>query len=42
MAHCLFNLNEFQLAKYCFERVLQLSPNNCEAYIGLAAIYHRN
>jgi tetratricopeptide (TPR) repeat protein len=41
MAYCYFNLNKFEMAKVCAERVLQLEPGCADAFLCLAIVYER-
>lgn len=42
MAYCYFNLNKFEVAQACFERILNLDDKCYRAMIGLAIVHERN
>lgn len=42
MAYCYFNLNKFEVAQACFERILNIDIKCYKAMIGLAIVHERN
>ena len=41
MAYCFFYLGKYEMARACFQRLLNLEPHCIEALIGIATVYDR-
>lgn len=41
MAYCFYYLGKYEMARACFQRVIQLEPKCVEALIGMAVVHER-
>lgn len=42
MGYCFYELEKYELAEKCFQRIISLDPQCSEAYMGIATINYRN